>query len=462
MKIYNISLKLFGAFLIFALTVSSCNWIDTDINVSPNNPTDASMPDLLPQIILASAYTKGGDLARFSTIPMQQMAGVDRQSAAFERYLINESDINNLWNSSYADILKNAQLILKKAEDLGAPHYAGVAKVLMADRLGRLTSVWGDIPYSEALTGDEGNLTPAYDSQESVYSAIQSLLDSAIEDFAKPAGPIALRANADLFFKGDVAKWSKAAQGLKAKFALHLSKRNGYAPVLAALQGNIVASNADNMVFKFGEANNELNPIYQFDQLRTDIRASNTIVSMMNATNDPRRSKFFTPQADGSFVGSNPGESNTAASFLGSAFGAKASPVYFVTFAELKFIEAEAKLASDAAGAATAYNDAVKASLTQFAVSDSVWVASNANETAGSITLEKIINAKYIHNCTDSEVWVDWRRTGFPNLSIAPNPATPNNQIPRRFVYPLGERLYNGSNMPTGQLQDQKVWWDNN
>ncbi len=461
MKIYNLSLKFVGALLVVALSFTSCSdWIDTDLNKSPNAPTDVSMPDLLPQIILASAYTKGGDLARFSTIPMQQMAGVDRQSAAFERYLINESDINNLWNSSYADILKNAQILLKKAEELNAPHYAGIARVLMADRLGRLTSAWGDIPYTDALNGDQGNLTPKFDSQESIYASINTLLDGAIADFAKPAGAVTLRANADLFYKGNVAMWSKAAQALKAKFALHTSKRNGYASVLSALQGNTIASNADNMVFKFGEANNELNPIYQFDQLRTDIRASNTIVGMMNATSDPRRSTFFVVQEDGSFIGSNPGEANTGASFLGSAFAAKASPVSFVTYAELKFIEAEAKLSSDAAGAANAYNEALKASLAQYGVSDSTWVAANSLD-AGSITLEKIMTQKYIHNCTDSESWVDWRRTGFPTLQVAPDPATPDGQIPRRFVYPLNERLYNSTNFPTGQTQDKKLWFDN-
>lgn len=461
MKIYNLSLKFIGAVLISALTLSSCNWVDTDLNVSPNSPTDASMADLLPQIIVASAYSKGGDLARFATIPMQQMAGVDRQSAAFERYLINESDVDNLWNTTYVDILKNAQIILKKSQELNAPHYSGVAKVLIADRLARASSVWGDIPYSEALTGDEGNLTPKYDSQESIYATVQTLLDEAIADFAKPAGSVALRANADLYYKGDIAKWSKAAASLKVKYALHLSKRNGYAQVLTALQGNGIASNADNMVFKFGEANNELNPIYQFDQLRTDIRASNTIVSMMKATFDPRMVFYFSQQSDA--IGSNPGESNTAASFLGSAFAAKSSPVYFITYAELKLIEAEAKLSSDAEGAASAYNEALEASLAQYGQEGATdWLSNNANETASSITLEKIINQKYIHNCTDSEVWVDWRRTGFPTLSIAPNPATPNGQIPRRFVYPLNERLYNGANMPDGQLQDQRVWWDNN
>lgn len=458
MKKFPIAIIVLG--LALAMVGTGCKWVDTDLNNSPNSPTDVNMVDLVAQIQVSLGYRKGGDMSRFSTIPMQHLSGVDRQSSAHETYLINESDINNLWTGAYFNIMKNCDILLNKAIAQNAPHYAGIARVMMAYQLGTTSAVWGDIPYTEALKGDQGQLKAKYDSQESVYAAVQSLLDAAITDLSAPAGPIALSTTADLIYKGSAAAWVKAARSLKAKFALHLSKRNGYGAVTTALQAAGIASNADNFKFNFGNANNELNPINQFDALRGDIRVNATIVDMMNATNDPRRDAYFTKDGSGNFTGSVTGSGNTAASWVGPHYAAKNAPVYFMTYAEVKFIEAEAMLGSDPAAAAAAYNAAVIASLAQHGASDAAWEATNANEDAGSITLEKIINAKYIHLFTDSEVWTDWRRTGFPTLTVAPNAVTPDGQLPRRFVYPLSERLYNGGNMPAGVTQSDRVWWD--
>ena len=142
-KYFNISLPLMAAFL---LVVSACNWVDPDINLDPNNPTAVNMADLLPQVQAATAYTKGGDLSRYTVIPMQHYSGVTRQSFAFERYLITESDINNLWNTSYTILLKNAEILLDLSAETGARYYSGAAKTMIAYRLGSMSAVWGDIP----------------------------------------------------------------------------------------------------------------------------------------------------------------------------------------------------------------------------------------------------------------------------------------------------------------------------
>ncbi len=456
----KLSIQFLALLVAGSLFFQGCNWIDRDLNLDPNAPTDVNLRDLLPLIETASAYTKGGDLARFSGIPMQHMSGVNRQAFAFERYRIIENDINNLWSSSYVDILINAKILLEKADAQDAPYYAGIAKVLMAHRLGSMTAVWGDMPYSDALKGNEGNLTPAYDSQEQIYQAVGSLLDGAIADFSGGAGSVAVGAD-DAIFGGDAAAWKAAAVSMKARFALHLSKRNGYAAVLAALGQGAIADNGGDMYFNFGAAVTEWNPIYQFDIEREDIRIGAQVVDMLKATGDPRLPVYCAQDANGDYTGSVVGSGNVDASLIGPGYSSPTAPVYFITYAETKFIEAEAKLQTgDAAGAAAAYNDGQKASLAQHGVSDAAWEAANASETAGSITLEKIINAKYLALFTDSEVWVDWRRTGFPALTVAPNSET-GGAIPRRFVYPLQERLYNGGNMPAGLDQLDPVWWDN-
>ena len=102
---------------------------------------------------------------------------------------------------------------------------------------------------------------------------------------------------------------------------------------------------------------------------------------------------------------------------MGPYYGSINSPVELITYVEMKFIEAEAALPTDAARAATAYNDAVLASLAKHGVTDATFEANFASETAATITLEKIIDQKYTALYSSHEVWTDWRRTGLPSLS---------------------------------------------
>jgi hypothetical protein len=143
---------------------------------------------------------------------------------------------------------------------------------------------------------------------------------------------------------------------------------------------------------------------------------------------------------------------------VGDYYGGKTSPLPLVTYYEAKFIEAEAALrANDPARAAAAYNDAIKANLAELDADDPAYIAANANETAATITLEKIMGQKYIAMFTQPEVWNDWRRTGFPALT--PNPDGNVNAIPRRYPTVQTERLYNTKATVVTDLLS-KVWWD--
>ncbi len=110
------------------------------------------------------------------------------------------------------------------------------------------------------------------------------------------------------------------------------------------------------------------------------------------------------------------------------------------------------------ARAATAYNLAILASLDKLGIVSSGFIAAYGNETAASITLEKIITQKYITLYTQAEAWSDWRRTGYPNIKPAYLNVT--GSIPRRLIYPLDESNYNISNVPGGLTLMDRVWWD--
>jgi hypothetical protein len=462
-------IKKIGLFaLLVALLLGCEKWIDPEMNINPNNPADVGMNVLLPASQAAIGYSYGGDFTRYPAMWMQHLSGVTRQSFASDRYSVLDSDINNLWNTLYGGALINLKVLEGKAIELDAHQYHGISKVLQAYTLLNITSAWGDAPFSEAFQGED-DTSPAYDTQQQNYTTVNQLLDQAIGLFGQqsPVG-IAVPGRDDIIYNGDVALWTKAARSLKVRAALHLSKINGYAPVRELIDaGGLMESGADDFQFQFGSASNEWNPRYQFDNDRGDIRAGARIVNLMKETNDPRIPQYFyivpqtvTPAGDtlpADYIGSGPGEGRTRASFLGPAYAEQNAPVFFMNYFELKFIEAEAFFETNPQRAAEAFNQAVIASLTKHGVRNPEWEALNANETAASITLERIMMAKYIAMFNSLETWTDWRRTGFPQLQLPAANVLP--QPPRRFLYPLDENLYNTDNVPD-HSPTSRVWWD--
>jgi hypothetical protein len=445
--------------LLIMMLLSSCEkWIDPKMNVDPNNPTEVAMAQLVAPIEANLAYVVGGELARFICPWMQQIAGLQSQSAGNDIYVIGESDVNGDWSwNLYSPGMINTKILMDKAASTNSPYYAAIAKILMAYHLGVTTDLWGDIPYSDALNGSSLQLKPIYDTQQEIYTTIFNLLNGAITDLGS-ATSVFSPADEDLIYGGDLTKWEKTAYALKARYSLHLAKRNGataYSDALAAV-ANAYTSNDDDFKFVFGSALNNSNPIYQSEQDRNGYYSANaTYEDMLSLTGDPRQSVYFNGT-----IGSKPGEPNANAATIGTSYASPTSPVYLMSYAELKFIEAEArfKLNSSDALAVNAYNEGLKASLQREGVyGDGTWYNTN-KITLATITLGKIINQKYLSSFLQIETWTDWRRTGYPVLALATG-AT-KNEIPRRLPYPQDERLYNGDNMPAGLTITSHVWWD--
>ena len=133
-----------------------------------------------------------------------------------------------------------------------------------------------------------------------------------------------------------------------------------------------------------------------------------------------------------------------------------------MSYAELKFIEAEAAfMTGDNATAKAAYDEGVTASITKVTGSapDSAFTADVIDAvTEGNITLEDIIMQKRHATVGQIQPFSDWRRTGIPSLQIA-NGAVLTG-IPRRFPYPQGEIIYNPDNVPDIGSILSPIWWD--
>ena len=438
------------------LFVSCDAWIDHDINVDPDSPADVPMNLLLPTIEQTIGFVLlGNDGVRTTNIWMQQFDGVDRQSYTTARYQLNAGDTGNFWSSIYSEGLVNAKIIIDKAGTEGqeSPNYAGVAKVLTAATLGMTSDLFGDIPYSEALQGS-ANLTPVYDSQESIYSSIFSLLDDAVVDLNSTTNAFSI--TGDVCYNGSLSKWKKAAYSIKARHLLQLSEVNGNAAYTAALAAVAQGFTSDADDFKVPFDADDHNPIFQFMEQRTDIRMAATLVDMLKADDDPRLPFYVDQDANGEYTGSVINSQNANASRPGTYVAGESAPTYIMTYSEAKFIEAECKLQLGQSGAQAAYEAAVAASVLRVTGSaNTAWLDANIN--GDPVTMEKLMTQKYINSFGTNQAWADYRRTGYPNLTLAPDAVIP--EIPSHYPYPQSELSYNGANVPSATLTT-KVWWD--
>jgi len=454
-------LKSTGLLFISALLLLSCNkWIDTKINIDPDSPADVPMNLMLPAIQQAMGYNlAGNDMVLTTNIWMQQFDGVDRQAYTEARYQYTPADVNNIWNSIYTSILMNSAVLVSKAENTTgkySPYNAGIGRIMMATSLGVMTDLFGDMPFKDALKGDQNVLKPKFDTQLKIYDTIKVILDKAIVDLGKASSENLVSVKGDVIYNGDVTKWEKAAYAVKARNALQLSKvkaATAYTDALAAA-ANGFTSNSDDMSVPWETANH--NPIFQFMEQRGDVRMGATLVNLMKSISDPRLPFYANKDASGSYTGCIIGSQNGTASAPGNYIAGVTASSIIITYAEQKFIEAEANfMLSKTTEAKAALLEAVKASVTRTtATFDLTWY--NTNIGGQTLTLDLIMKQKYIASFGTNQAYADYRRTGLPVMPAYPGSILPS--MPNRYPYPQDEISYNGANVPTVTISD-KLWW---
>jgi hypothetical protein len=450
---------------LFAFTSACTDDVLDKIDTNPNNPT--AVPDnmLLTSIITTSVFSVSGtDLAWYSSVFVEHTTGVHGQlEQGDKRTGVNATIGNNTWNTLYAGVLADIEVLIKQATEAGNSHYAGIAKVMKAYNLGIATDLWGRIPYSEAIKGSE-NTTPKYDNQQDIYTALQTILDEAIADLAKSS--VASPAGDDMLYGGDVTKWTKTAWALKARYYNRLSKvdPNGSATNALTAIGNAYSDASENCIFtSFTTASTGEHPWFQESNDRSHHAVSQTFGNLLTGLNDPRLNTFVGEIPAGGRVYAPNGsaqndQSGNLYSRASSAIVNATAPLQLVTFDEMKFIEAEANLRlGNQAAANTAYQAAVTAAMTRqgVATADITTYLAQASVSPANVTLNEIITQKYISFWLFQpiEAYNDYRRTGIPTLTNTAGPA------PRRFPYPTGELSNNAANVPN-VTSGAGVWWD--
>ncbi len=452
-----IAMRNISVFLIAASSLLGCNL--EEINENPNVPSDAPLSTLLPPSQKQLADVQGGRIYRYTGIFGNQLTGDEGQELLIQNYQPDELFVGNAWSDLYTGALLNLRIIIDRASE-ESPHYAGIARILMAQGIGMCTDIWGDVPYSQALRGSEFP-HPVYDPQEEIYAAVFALLDRAVSDLEQENSAFSPGAD-DLMYGGDLNRWKVAANVLRARYIMRTLKRNANAPAeaLEALNGMRFQSPGDDLAYPYLGQGDDTNPIGGFYNITPLAFVSQSFRDLLSDLNDPRQSSIFRTIP---FSGGNrrPGD----------YFAGAAAPVRLISYTEQEFIRAEALLRTgDPAGAEDVLRGAVLTSMAE--ISDGAIESAEADayldshvrlDGSESENLNTLLTQKYIAMFTTIEPWTDFRRTGYPELTPNPNgptSANPNGEIPRRLIYPQSERLRNNNFPQPAPNMQTRFWWD--
>ncbi|MBL7698081.1 MAG: SusD/RagB family nutrient-binding outer membrane lipoprotein [Chitinophagaceae bacterium] len=398
-----------------------------------------------------------------------------------------------------------------------------MVRILRVYTYHQLTDVAGDIPYFDAVKGDDEKiLSPKYDTQRDIYLDMLKELDESTAAL-DPAGTNF--GNADLFYKGDVTKWKKFAYTLMLRLAMRLTNvEPGLAEewVRKAIAGGVMTDDGD--IAKISYANvsggmnlkiqnsflngNYLNP-QDIDNVEGGKYAA-TFINELKETNDPRLPVMSVvwqkPSGATAYVANN--DPDVQRGMVSGSLNTKpvdfdtysepspivlnvAAPIVIMGPSEAYLLLAEAALRGWYAGstAKETYDLGVKAGMTQWALWPSIapgssvitqqqsddYLAANPYNAGGSFDeqLEQISVQKWI--CLfgdDYEVYANWRRTGYPELMPVNYPGNvTGGKMFRRFSIPIAENLTNQANYldalerqgfteSTGDNLLGRVWWD--
>ena len=471
-------------FLIFII-LCSCTKDFEEINTNTNSPVSVQPSLLLRQVlydygeqISYEGFTAGNLLGQYTTALDFNL---------FDRHNLKSPQLGgNPWPIFYQNLRDNEIILNLAITNETFTVYEGPSRILKAYMAGALTDLFGDVPYSEAFRGQEETVTPSYDAQESIYmdeDGILDNLDRAIAAIDAYSGNIALEG--DILFDGDLEGWIRFANSLKIKYLMRISNKMDVSEALqnVVTDGRFIQENNQNAIFNFtdGEPNN-----FRLARLRigdfNNFVQSETMEDILKALNDPRMATLFRPFSNSAtgdeFNGLLNGidaTQNAATladySLAGTIFRENTGQLdaNFMTSMETHFLLAEAAergLISN--NAQDLYEAGVRHAFDYWQVSlpADYLTGTAAYDAAGANPIEQIITQKWIANMINGyEGWIEYRRTGFPQLRTI-SASLNNDLIPVRMPYPAEEEALNSTNYATAAANTENnsinvaVWWD--
>ena len=363
-----------------------------------------------------------------------------------------------------------------------------MARIVKAYIFHRLTDLYGDIPYSEAVCGID---YPKYDTQEAIYADLLKELNEA-QTALDGAAPAELGSK-DIYFNSDLTKWRKFANSLMLRIAMRMSKVDEASSrqwVKTAVDNGIIMSNEDNAMLQHPNGSVADDSSEPYGKIFSDTDAgafflAEYFVNLLKSTNDPRLALIATVcstdprtkySAEGYDYGNNdpaiqmgmpsgydnedgpfdisqdpnyPGDDKyrtTYSTVNRNTYSDPTAPTFIVTYAENCFLLAEAAYrgwldGTSASGTAQSYyEEGVRAAMKQFSQFPNATSLYNTYLTDAAIdqylaenpfdqsrALEQINTQYYINTFCDAyETFANWRRSGYPVLTPV-NKDYPNN-----------------------------------
>ncbi len=288
------------AFLGLLLGTAGCDSFLTGDKLSqdPNLPTAASAQQLFVGIQAGQFALQEGTIAMVMCEWVQSCsAGNSRFVQQAAQYVIGETQGIGIgdWISAYDG---GGLIDIRSLEaDVGAVNdsvWLGIAQIWEAFTMGTVSSTWGDVPYSQAVSG---KTDPVLDDRFAILGDLQTLLSTAITNLAgSGTGPGA----SDLVLGGDKAAWTKVAWTLKARYYMHTAESLGtpayLAAIAAATNGISDATGKSDFASFHTTATSERNMWTQFQTgsgFGTDLEGGKALIDILKARNDPRLAKYY-------------------------------------------------------------------------------------------------------------------------------------------------------------------------
>lgn len=464
---------------VLAFASSGCgNWLD--VNDNPNYPTDVEKSSLLPTVEMRLAEKVGYDIAMVGSFWSQYIV---QYSSSNQYYTIMTNNLRNSsswftspWSVFYGQNLPSLYLIINEySGDESRANFVFEAKALLAYHLYLLTSLYGDVCYTDSFNSDtyrtvDVNPNPKFDSAKDIHSIIVKLLEELrAQDFDVVTTAEATNsfASSDPIFSGDQDSWKQFVNTLYLKLLLRDFDANKSKITAVLEEDNLLGT--DMAFAAYEDKVDKSNPLYESDQRQLNttknIRACNDVLKNMDAS-DGRVTAYYTLNSKGGYTGTAYGTTGGATT---SQLNQSATmPVYFATADEAQFLKAEAFARLGNAGAAEiSYNAAVNAAFERVGAEGASALLDGAykfdSSASSEAQVEQIITQKWLSNvlCLPIESWFDLNRTGYPTRGTTITDYSgvlEKGSYPRRFMYSYYSQAYN-TNSPATVSLDEKLWW---
>lgn len=209
-------------------------------------------------------------------------------------YKLNRGFCGGMYENFNLHIFNNTRRLIKTCDEKGFVDYAAIMRVVQVYALSTMTDTYGPVAYQSVLDGNDVSFY--YDSQESIYGAMFTLLDEAINGFKNGTSDVANMQQFDYWCQGNRELWIKVANQFKLRLAMRIVKANpGLAKEKAeqAVSGGVLTAADKDIVIDQG-LSNELTRMFEWG----DCGINANLVTIMEGYNDPRIALYITKNSN--------------------------------------------------------------------------------------------------------------------------------------------------------------------